>query len=189
MKSCILPDQQTDRLLLRQRTLADAPDMFEYASIPIVATNAGFPIPESVDFYKEWVPEWEKRMDEAGLPRGYGITIKGTDKVIGSVDFNRVHGVNRDIFEMGYILHPDYWGNGYIVEAAKALMKATFEMCPHVYKFEIACHSLNERSQSVARKLGFQLEATVRGRYEIDGIRCDELRFGLLRSEWEWEEK
>lgn len=47
-----LPDKiETERLVLRVRTVADAEDIFDYASLPEVA-----------------------------YPAGYGIVVKGTDK-------------------------------------------------------------------------------------------------------------
>lgn len=75
-----LPDKiETERLVLRVRTVADAEDIFDYASLPEVA-----------------------------YPAGYGIVVKGTDKIAGSVDFNHRH--EDDVLEIGYTLHPDYWG-------------------------------------------------------------------------------
>ena len=58
-----LPERlETERLVLRVRTVADAEDIHAYASLP-----------------------------EVSYPAGYGIVVKGTDKVIGSVDFNHRH--------------------------------------------------------------------------------------------------
>lgn len=47
-----------------------------------------------------------KRWSEQNIPAGYGICPKGSNRVIGSVDFNHRHA--DDVFEMGYLLHPDY---------------------------------------------------------------------------------
>ena len=41
------------------------------------------------------------------------------------------------------------------------------------------------QSQRVAEKLGFTLEARIRDRKDAQGNRCDDLRYGLLKSEWE----
>lgn len=108
--------------------------------------------------------------------------VKGTDKVIGSVDFNHRH--EDDVLEIGYTLHPDYWGRGYVPEAARALINLAFKELG-LHKIELTCFSYNVQSQRVAEKLGFTHEACIRDRKDAQGNRCDSLIYGLLRSEWE----
>ena len=108
--------------------------------------------------------------------------VKGTDKVIGSVDFNHRH--EDDVLEIGYTLHPDYWGRGYVPEAARALIDLAFTEL-NLHKIELSCFGYNLQSQRVAEKLGFTLEARIRDRKDAQGNRCDDLRYGLLKSEWE----
>ena len=154
MTRTVLPDRiETERLVLRVRTVADAEDIYAYASLP-----------------------------EVSYPAGYGIVVKGTDKVIGSVDFNHRH--EDDVLEIGYTLHPDYWGRGYVPEAAHALIDLAFKELV-LHKIELSCFGYNIQSQRVAKKLGFTLEARIRDRKDTQGNRCDDLRYGLLKSEWE----
>lgn len=149
-----LPDKiETERLVLRVRTVADAEDIFDYASLPEVA-----------------------------YPAGYGIVVKGTDKIVGSVDFNHRH--EDDVLEIGYTLHPDYWGRGYVPEAARALIDLAFKDLG-LHKIELTCFGYNLQSQRVAEKLGFTLEARIRDRKDAQGNCCDDLRYTLLKSEWE----
>ena len=54
-----------------------------------------------------------------------------------------------------------------------------------LHKVELSCFSYNVQSQRVAEKLGFTLEARIRDRKDAQGNRCDDLRYGLLKSEWE----
>ena len=108
--------------------------------------------------------------------------VKGTDKVIGSVDFNHRH--EDDVLEIGYTLHPDYWGCGYVPEAARALIDLGFKDLG-LHKIELICFGYNVQSQRVAEKLGFTLEARIRDRKDVQGNRCDSLIYGLLKSEWE----
>ncbi|MGT2929021.1 GNAT family N-acetyltransferase [Streptococcus dentasini] len=179
----ILPDIETERLLLCQRTAADASDVFDYASLPEVTYPAGFPPVETVEdeaYYLEYV--LPKSQAEQELPSGYGIKLKGQDKVIGSVDFNHRHA--DDVLEIGYTLHPDYWGQGIVPEAAAALIELGFTLL-NLHKIELNCYNTNQQSQRVAEKLGFTLEARIRDRKDVQGNRCDDLRYGLLKSEWE----
>lgn len=41
-----------------------------------------------------------------------------------------------------------------------------------------------ELPELVAEKLGFTLEDRIRDRKDGRGNRCDELRYGMLKSEW-----
>ena len=184
MEQVRLPDRlETERLVLRVRTVADAVDIFDYASRPEVSYPAGFPpvqtLEDEVYYLKHILPE---RNQKENLPAGYGIVVKGTDKVIGSVDFPHRH--EDDVLEIGYILHPDYWGRGYVPEAARTLIDLAFKEL-ELHKIELACFGYNVQSQRVAEKLGFTLEARIRDRKDAQGNRCDDLRYGLLRSEWE----
>ena len=179
-----LPERlDTDRLVLRVRTVADTVDIFDYASRPEVSYPAGFPpvktLEDEIYYLEHILPE---RNQKENLPAGYGIVVKGTDKIVGSVDFNHRH--EDDVLELGYILHPDYWGRGYVSEAARVLIDLAFKEL-NLHKIELSCFGYNLQSQRVAEKLGFTLEARIRDRKDAQGNRCDGLIYGLLRSEWE----
>lgn len=186
MKRAELPERtETERLLLRVRTVADAEAIFDFASRPEVSYPAGFPpvktLEEEIYYLEHLLPE---RNQKDNLPAGYGILVKGTDKVIGSVDFNHRH--EDDVHEIGYTLHPDHWGRGYVPEAARTLINLAFKEL-ELHKIELTCFSYNVQSQRVAEKLGFTLEARIRDRKDAQGNRCDSLIYGLLKSEWEAE--
>ena len=179
-----LPERiETERLFLRVRTVADAEDIHAYASLPEVSYPAGFPpvktLEDEIYYLEHILPD---RNQKENLPAGYGIVVKGTDKIIGSVDFNHRH--EDDVLEIGYTLHPDYWGRSYVPEAARALIDLAFKEL-NLHKIELSCFGYNLQSQRVAEKLGFTLEARIRDRKDAQGNRCDDLRYGLLKSEWE----
>ena len=179
-----LPERiETERLILRNRTVADSEAIFDYASLPEVSFPEGFPPLQNLEdeiFYLEHIlPELNKKDN---LPAAYGILLKGTDTIIGSSDFP--HRREDDVLEIGYTLHPDYWGRGYVPEAARALIDLAFKEL-NLHKIELSCFGYNLQSQRVAEKLGFTLEACIRDRKDAQGNRCDDLRYGLLKSEWE----
>ncbi|MEX2804755.1 GNAT family N-acetyltransferase [Streptococcus sp. H31] len=183
VKDKILPAIETDRLYLRQRAVADAADIFAYASLPEVSWPAGFPPVQTVEeeiYYLEQI--YPQNLQKEDLPSGYGITIKGQNKVVGSLDFNHRHA--DDVLEMGYTLHPAYWEQGYMPEAARALLEIGFTLL-NLHKIELTCYDYNKPSRRIAEKLGFTLEARIRDRKDAQGRRCASLHYGLLKSEWE----
>ncbi|HEW5018258.1 TPA: GNAT family N-acetyltransferase [Streptococcus pneumoniae] len=132
---------ETERLVLRVRTVADAEDIHAYASLPEVAYPAGFPpvktLEDEIYYLEHILPE---RNQKENLPAGYGIVVKGTDKIAGSVDFNHRH--EDDVLEIGYTLPPDYWGRGYVPEAARALIDLAFKDLG-LHKIELTCFGYN----------------------------------------------
>ena len=94
--------------------MADAADIYAYASLPEVSPLSSristCPYLEDEIYYLEHILPERNRKDN--LLADYGIVVKGTDTVIGSVDFNHRH--DDDVLEIGYTLHPDYWGQGYV---------------------------------------------------------------------------
>lgn len=179
-----LPERiETERLILRVRTTADAEDIFDFASLPEVSYPSGFPpvktLKDEIYYLEHILPE---RNQKDHLPAGYGIVVKGTDKVIGSVDFPRRH--EDDVLEIGYTLPPDYWGQGYVPEALRTVIALGFKELG-LHKIELTCFGYNVQSQRVAEKLGFTLEARIRDSKDAQGNRCDSLIYGLLKKEWE----
>ncbi|MGF1399415.1 GNAT family N-acetyltransferase [Streptococcus infantarius] len=178
-----LPDVETERFYLRQRLVSDAKDIFDYVSLPEVTWPAGFqPVKNVAEEENYLVNIMPKRWSEKKIPAGYGICPKGSNRVIDLIDFNHRHA--DDVFEMGYLLHPDYWGQGIMPEAARAILEVGFNLVG-LHKIEIECYSYNKASQRIAEKLGFTLESRIRDRKDAQGKRCDLLSDGLLKSEWE----
>lgn len=118
-----MKDIETERLILRDASVDDAEDMFEYAKL------------EEVTKYLSWKPhvsvkDSEKILDmlskEAKEKDSYtlkAIVLKENDKMIGTIDA-RIFGDGLKDAEFGYCLNPKYWNKGYMSEALKAFIQA-----------------------------------------------------------------
>lgn len=118
-----MKDIETERLILRDASVDDAEDMFEYAKL------------EEVTKYLSWKPhisvkDSEKILEmlgkEAKEKDSYvlkAIVLKENKKMIGTIDA-RIFGDGLKDAEFGYCLNPKYWKQGYMSEALKAFMKA-----------------------------------------------------------------
>ena len=170
---------ETERLLLRLWEKKDAESLFSYAKDPDVGPHAGWK-PHSD------VAESLKIIKTLFIPHNvWAITVKGSGKIIGSIGLEpdkRRPGVNSR--ELGYALSREYWGNGVMTEAAKALIDFAFE----VYGLSIVsvCASPgNKRSQNVIQKCGFVYEGTERRAYKTyDGTIRDSKCYSILREEY-----
>ena len=82
--------------------------------------------------------------------------------------------------EIGYWIHVDHVGQGYATELAAALTRVAFEVSA-VDRVEIRCDPANVRSAAIPRKLGYELEATLRRRSTgSNGEPRDALVFSLF---------
>lgn len=118
-----MKDIETTRLILRDASVSDAEDMFEYAKL------------EEVTKHLSWKPhltikDSEKILDmlsnEAKEKDSYAfkaIVLKENNKMIGTIDA-RIFGDGLKDAEFGYCLNPEYWSKGYMSEALKAFIEA-----------------------------------------------------------------
>lgn len=172
---------ETERLVLRPVRLSDAEAMYDYGHRPEVAQLAGFPVNQSVEECRSFIQmDLEKAGDET-RQRIYAICLKGQDRLMGTVNFAKK--IAPDVLEIGYVLHPDLWGQGFMPEAVAALVAFGFQELD-LRKIEIAVFDYNHQSRRVAEKLGFQMEARLRERQKVGDVYYDKLIFGLLRKEW-----
>lgn len=170
------------RLKLRPICLADAKDMYDYGHQEKVATLAGFPANQSIEECEDLIRRDLQKSGQQKKQRIWGLCLKGEDKLIGTINFTKE--VADGVMEMGYVLHPDYWGQGYMMEAAQAFLKYGFEVL-NLRKVELGIYSHNTQSKRLAQKLGFQQEGAIRQRKFIASSFRDRFQFGLLKEEWE----
>jgi aminoglycoside 6'-N-acetyltransferase len=86
--------------------------------------------------------------------------------------------------EIGWVLNPDFGGQGLATEAARAVLGIAFD--------EIGLHRVvarldprNSPSQRLCVRLGMRLEAHLREESRFKGEWADLLVYAMLRAEWE----
>ena len=146
---------ETTRLLLRpwEETQSDAEDLYEYAQSPKVGPAAGWRPHSDIGESKRVIQRF--RTDR--MTYTWAIVLKSSGKVIGSIGLHnrtpRRSLFRRDEREIGYVLNPDYWGNGYMPEAVNRMLKMCF------YEFELDAvwcghYKFNKNSKRVIEKCG-----------------------------------
>lgn len=112
----------------------------------------------------------------------WGITLQGTERVIGSCGFHRF-GSGFHHAETGYELNRAFWGQGIMTEAMSAILTYGFtDMGLH--RVEAIIDIANEQSKGLLLKLGFTYEGNLRQRFYFRELYEDEHFFGLLKDEW-----
>lgn len=88
------------------------------------------------------------------------LFLKGTKTLVGS---SGLHNANWAVpsFEIGYWLHTNHTGQGYMTEAVHGISQFAFTHF-QAQRLLIRCDTENERSAAVARRCGFTFEGTHR---------------------------
>jgi len=145
------PVIETPRLALRRWTYADRdaframvsdPDLMRHLhdSVPLTPAQADDALRETIERYQEGFSDWAiVRLDD-GL-------------ILGECGLTRLP--EFDEIEIGYMLAPQHWGQGYAFEAATAVTRYAFEQLK-LDRLIALTRPENERSIRVLEKLGMQ---------------------------------
>jgi [ribosomal protein S5]-alanine N-acetyltransferase len=170
---------ETERLILRSFTDLDADDHFRYAADPEVGPRAGWKPHESREESLSIIHEFN-----AG-GNVFAIERKSDHRVIGSLGLHKDKSRNLpDVLAIGYVLSQDCWGNGYMTEAVKRVLRYGFEEMG-LRLMSISHYTFNDRSRRVIEKCGFVYEGTMRQTFlRYDGAVFDESMYSLTKEEW-----
>lgn len=171
---------ETNRLILRNWQHKDATDYIAFASDPEVMLAAGSkPVRsrlEAMNAFHAILGDFD----------AYAIYLKAEKRAIGNIRFQedlRRYKVNS--ISIGYELNRNYWGNGYMPEALKAMIRYAF-LHKKVDVIGIAHFSENGKSKRVIEKCGFQYEGSIPMAFKrFDGIVFNEETYSLLRADFE----
>lgn len=145
---------KTQRLLLRPWKMTDLDDFYEYASVDGVGEMAG------------WLPhknkEESRQILEIFINEKKTFAIEYSGKVIGSLGIEK-YGMEDKLTEfngyygreIGYALSKDYWGQGLMPEAVKAVIDFLFNDLNLDF---LICgyYNFNSQSKRVQEKCGFK---------------------------------
>lgn len=153
-------------------TAADFDDVHAFASHPLVCADTTWG-PNDADDTRAF-------LDEAACSRPGTVllAVVREDRVIGSASVWTTSQADR-CGELGYALHPDFWGRGYATLVAQALLRRGFADLG-LERVAATCGPANTRSARVLEKAGLRLEGHLRGDKLVRGARRDSLVFARL---------
>ncbi|MFD1932382.1 GNAT family N-acetyltransferase [Nonomuraea mangrovi] len=173
----------TDRLSLRPFTFDDLQAIHAWECLPEVARFLYWE-PRDLEGSRQML---DKRVARVAL-QGEGdvldlaVTLRESGRVIGQVLLNWTSRQHEQ-GEIGYVLHPDFFGKGYAAEAGREMLRLGFE--------ELGLHRIvgrldgrNTASARVLEKLGMRREAHLVENEFVKGEWSDEVVYAMLGSEW-----
>ncbi|MGY4691119.1 GNAT family N-acetyltransferase [Salibacterium sp. K-3] len=176
------PELETGRLRLRRLSRKDLHDVFAYASNPEVSRYVLWHTHEKIQDTRRFLNlSFDKY--RKGVPAPFAIEHKSSRRVIGTIEFVWWEQENRTA-ELGYVIAPEFWGQGLVPEAAEAVISFGFQTMK-LHRIEARCYAVHSRSIRVMEKLEMQREGLQRGRLQADGQAHDVALYALLQPEWE----
>ncbi len=157
-----IPTLATERLTLRAMSPRDADDMFEYARREDVTEYLRWSPHPSRSYTADYLRYIRSRYS-LGEFYDWAVTETKSGKMIGTCGFTCFDLPNNSA-EIGYVLNPDYHGQGYGTEAAERVVRFGFQELG-LHRIEARFMRENTASLHVMEKLGMSLEG-----YRRDGM-------------------
>ena len=172
-----------NRIRLRKLKLSDAQDIYKnLQNKEMVKWTSNIPWP----YKKQNAIKWIRRTHyEIRNKKGYafGIILKAENRIIGAISLMHIDWKNKNA-ELGYWLGKTYWGKGYTIEAVKLILKFAFGKLK-LHRVYASLFEENVASKRVLEKAGFKLEGVMREcRYRYNKWH-NELKFSILKQEYE----
>jgi ribosomal-protein-alanine N-acetyltransferase len=176
-----VPTLETERLILRAFTLADAGRVQQLAGAFEVADTTGhIPHPYPDGAAEDWIGGQDADF-ENGDSATFAITLRDTGALVGAIGLT-IHSHSQRA-EMGYWLGVRYWGRGYMTEAAHSVLEFAFETL-HLNRVYASYFLRNPASGRVMQKAGMKYEGTLREHFARWEKPEDLIYCGILKSEW-----
>ena len=171
---------ETERLRLRRFTPGDVGAFHAYRADGDVARFQSWR-----DYTVEQAERFVREMEDhdpgvPGDPFQFAVTGRTDDVLVGDCML-AVSAGHPATAEIGYTIAPAHQGDGYAVEAARAVLRYAFDR-HEVALVRAVTDTRNASSIAVAERLGMRLVGTVHTTFK--GAPCDEHTYEITRAVW-----
>lgn len=175
------PDLETPRLLLRNISVTDAPELFFLRSHPSTMQYLDREPHKSVEETALFIEDKMLGGFNKNESITWAITFKtNPEKMIGTIGFWRI---DKDHYraEIGYMLHPDHWQKGITKEATLACIHWAFS-ATEIHSIEANINPHNDASAALLKSTGFVQEAYFKENYFFNGVFKDTIIYSLVKG-------
>ncbi|WP_395312253.1 GNAT family protein [Mycobacterium sp. AMU20-3851] len=109
------------------------------------------------------------------------VVDTGSQLLIGAASLS-VTSLEHRRGEIGYVIHQDFWSQGYATEAARLLLGFGFSRL-QLRRIAATCHPDNHASSKVLRKAGLLFEGRMRSHLFTKGAWRDSLLFAAISDD------
>ncbi|TRX23226.1 GNAT family N-acetyltransferase [Flavobacterium franklandianum] len=170
---------ETERLLLRRLANEDVNEIFALRSDQEVMKYIPRPLAKTNEEALAHIAMINEKIDSnEGI--NWAIALKGNPRLIGIIGHYRIRPEHYRA-EIGYMLLPDYHGNGIISEAIKEVVNYGFEVMK-LHSIEAIIDPENFASERVLQKNGFLKEAHLKENEYYEGRFLDTVIYSILNQ-------
>ena len=171
----------TDRLVLREFTMEDAPAVHRYGSDPEVVRY----LPWGPNTWKDTQDFLQRKLeDQRADPRtrfDLAVTLTASGELVGGCGITIVSPPRREA-ALGYVYRRDVWGKGYGTEAGKAIVAFGFEKLG-MHRICAYCDVDNIASARLMEKAGMRREGRLRQDILMHGQWRDSYLYAILAGD------
>lgn len=175
----MFPILETERLILREITKNDVDAIFSCFSNDDVTRYYGQETLEKIEQAEAFVDFFINSYKEKRGIR-WGIERKGNQGIIGTIGFNAWSPKHKRA-EIGYEIHPEYWGKGYTFEAVSKVIQFGFDEFG-LTRIGAVVFIDNEASNNLLTKAGFHKEGVLRDYMYQNGEAYDTYLYSILKK-------
>jgi RimJ/RimL family protein N-acetyltransferase len=174
----------TERLTLRRFRKTDAEYIFALYSNPDIVRYlyTALMAPEGL------ADSMKRRLKRTKLQREGDILelaaeLTATGEFVGAMTFMYRSEAHQGA-ELGYTVLPEFGGQGYATEGARAMLHIGFDLLG-LHRMEAQCDARNAASARVMARIGMRQEAHMRENEFVKGEWTDEILCAMLATEWQ----
>jgi len=174
----------TERLLLREFTENDWHTVFAYQSDPRYLRYSPWThrLREDVERLVQEFIGWQHAQPRCKYQ--LAIVLQTTHVLIGTCGI-RMATVHAQEAELGYELHPEYWGHGYATEATRTMLAFAFQTL-RLQRVWAQCLAENTASVRVLERLGMRQELCPQQQHTwMQHRRWDHVVYTIDRAKWQ----
>lgn len=181
-----IPELQTERLLLRAMRASDSTDMYDYARRPEVTEYLLWRPHTDVRYTRRYL-EYLGGRYRIGMHYEWALIHKETERMIGTCGFARID-TSHNCGELGYVLHPDFHGQGLMTEACERVLQFGFGVLG-LNRIEARYMVENTPSRHVMDRLGMLFEGVQRASMLVKGKYRDIATCAILAKDYRTQNK
>jgi ribosomal-protein-alanine N-acetyltransferase len=175
-----LPVLAGSNFTLREMRIEDAPTLLAMLTTEEVSRFIS-PPPTTVEGFERFI-EWAARERQAGNYACFAVVPVGMTAAVGIFQIKSLDGgfVNA---EWGFAIGSSFWGTGIFAEAARLVLDFAVDVIG-INRIEARAAVANGRGNGALRKIGAVEEGILRGSFIRNGVRHDQVLWGILADDW-----
>jgi len=175
-----LPVLRGQHVTLRELCATDAPSLFSLLTLPEVARDIALP-PTSIAAFERFIA-CTNHQRSGGKYACFAVTLKNDDSAIGIFQVREIE-PGFQTAEWGFALGSPFWGTGLFQEAAKLVLKFTFEQLG-AHRVEARAAVRNGRGGRALQKLGALPEGVLRKAFLRNDQYLDQVLYAIVEDDW-----